>query len=261
MIHNLTAQQQSPLTGRHKELHQLWNLLEASMTGRTHVVFVSGEPGIGKSRLLQEMAIRAEEVGAIVLRGGASEAEGMPPYLPFLEALGGYIRATPPEQLRAQAGSMAPILTTILPELAVVLGNLPVSYPLPADQARLRLYEAVGMFLASLTSAAPLVLLLDDLQWADPASLDLLRHVVRQQSTARLLILGAYRAGELASNLALERTLLDLNRARLLTSLTIGPLVEEEIAELAAARLGLPIDHEVARFLHMHSEGNPFFAE
>ena len=103
MIHNLTAQQQSPLTGRHKELHQLWNLFEASMTGRTHVVFVSGEPGIGKSRLLQEMAIRAEEVGAIVLRGGASEAEGMPPYLPFLEALGGYIRAAPREQLRAQA--------------------------------------------------------------------------------------------------------------------------------------------------------------
>ena len=93
MIQNLAAQQQSPLTGRHKELHQLWNLFEASMTGRTHVVFVSGEPGIGKSRLLQEMAIRAEEVGALVLRGGASEAEGMPPYLPFLEALGGYIRA------------------------------------------------------------------------------------------------------------------------------------------------------------------------
>ena len=120
------------------------------MTGRTHVVFVSGEPGIGKSRLLQEMAIRAEEVGAIVLRGGASEAEGMPPYLPFLEALGGYIRAAPREQLRTQAGPMAPILATILPELAVVLGKLPDSYPLPADQARLRLYEAVGMFLASL---------------------------------------------------------------------------------------------------------------
>ncbi|MFL5653762.1 MAG: ATP-binding protein [Ktedonobacteraceae bacterium] len=261
MIQNLAAQQQSPLTGRHKELRQLWNLFEASMTGRTHVVFVSGEPGIGKSRLLQEMAIRAEEVGAIVLCGEASEAEGMPPYLPFLEALGGYIRAAPREQLRTQAGPMAPFLATILPELAMVLGELPGSYPLPADQARLRLYEAVGMFLASLTSAAPLVLLLDDLQWADPASLDLLRHVVRQQSTARLLILGAYRAGELASNLALERTLLDLNRARLLTSLTIGPLVEEEIAELAAARLGLPVEHGLARFLHMHSEGNPFFAE
>jgi predicted ATPase len=236
-------------------LHQLWNLFEASTTDHTHVVFVSGEPAIGKTRLLQEVAIRAEEVGALVLRGGASEAEGMPPYLPFLEALGGYIRAAPREQLRTQAGPMAPILATILPDLAMVLGELPGSYPLPADQARLRLYEAVGIFLASLTSTAPLVLLLDDLQWADPASLDLLRHVVRQQSTARLLILGAYRAGELASNLALERTLLDLNRARLLTSLTIGPLMEEEIAALAEARLGLPVEHGMARFLQVHSGG------
>src|SRR5438309_11045191 len=98
-MQKLTAPEQSPLTGRQLELHQLWNLFEASTTGHTHVVFVSGEPGIGKSRLLQEMAIRAEEAGALVLRGGASEAEGMPPYLPFLEALGSYIRATPPEQL------------------------------------------------------------------------------------------------------------------------------------------------------------------
>ena len=261
MIHKLASHQKSPLTGRQRELHQLWNLFEASATGQTHVVFVSGEPGIGKTRLLQEMAIRVEEAGALVLRGGASEAEGMPPYLPFLEALGSYIRAALPEQLREQAGSMAPVLATILPELSVALGELSGSYPLPADQTRLRLFEAVGMFLASLTSTAPLVLLLDDLQWADPATLDLLRHVARQQATSRFLILGAYRAGELVSNPALERTLLDLNRARLLTSLTIGPLVEEEIATLAAARLSSPADPGVARLLHAHSEGNPFFAE
>ena len=261
MIHNQAVQQQSPLTGRQRELHHLWELFEASTTGHTHVVFVSGEPGIGKSRLLQEIAIRAKEVGALVLLGGASEAEGMPPYLPFLEALGSYIRATPPELVRDQAGSMAPVLATILPELTVALGDLPGSYPLPAEQARLRLFEAVGMFLASLPSTAPLVLLLDDLQWVDPATLDLLRHVARQQSTARLLILGAYRAGELVSNPALERALLDLHRARLLTSLTLGPLVEEELAALARALLGLPVDPGVARLLHVHSEGNPFFAE
>src|SRR5690349_11691086 len=125
MIHNQIVQKQSPLTGRQRELHQLWDLFEASTTGHTHVMFVSGEPGIGKSRLLQEMAVRAEQSGALVLRGGASEAEGMPPYLPFLEALGSYIRAAPHEQLRAQAGSMAPVLATILPDLTVALGALP----------------------------------------------------------------------------------------------------------------------------------------
>src|SRR2546429_658175 len=91
-MQKLTAPEQSPLTGRQLELHQLWNLFEASTTGHTHVVFVGGEPGIGKTRLLQEVAARIEQGSALVLRGGASEAEGMPPYLPFLEALGQHIR-------------------------------------------------------------------------------------------------------------------------------------------------------------------------
>jgi predicted ATPase len=181
----------SLLVGRQQEFAVLWSQFEETRTGHTRVALVAGEPGIGKTRLLNEVAERAEQVGALVLRGGTSEAEGMPPYLPFLEALGGYIRAAPPEQLRAQTGSMAAILATILPELTLVLGELPISYPLPAEQARLRLYEAVGLFLAAIATAAPLVLMFDDLQWADAASLDLLRHVARQQSTARLLILGA----------------------------------------------------------------------
>jgi DNA-binding CsgD family transcriptional regulator len=156
---------------------------------------------------------------------------------------------------------MAQVLATIMPELTMALGELPGSYPLPPEQARLRLFEAVGMFLAAIATTTPLVLLLDDLQWADPASLDLLRHVARQQFTARLLILGAYRTGELVNNPALERTLLDLNRARMLTSLSISPLTEGEIAALAGVRLGLPVDPALARLLHIHSEGNPFFAE
>src|SRR5205823_9605556 len=110
-----TVHQQSPLTGRQLELHRLWDLFEVSMAGQTQVVFISGEPGIGKSRLLQEMAIRAEEVGALVLRGGASEAEGMPPYLPFLEVLGQHIRTATPDELREQTSSLGSVLATILP--------------------------------------------------------------------------------------------------------------------------------------------------
>src|SRR5215471_2269327 len=199
-MQKLTAQQQSPLMGRRKELDQLWTLFEASTTGHTHVVFVSGEPGIGKSRLLQEMAIRAEEVGALVLRGGASEAEGMPPYLAFLEALGQYIRATAPDTLREQTGVMASVLATILPELEVALGSLPSSYSLPPEQARLRLYEAVGDFLAAIATPHGLVLLLDDLQWADSATLDLLCYVAQHQAASRICFLGAYRSDELTNH-------------------------------------------------------------
>ena len=220
-----------------------------------------GEPGIGKTRLLHEVATRAEQGIVLVLRGGASEAEGMPPYLPFLEALGGYIRTAPREQLRAQVGSVAPLLATILPELRGALGEVPPGYRLPAEQARLRLFEAVGIFISALATTAPIVLLLDDLHWADPTSLDLLCHLARQCSTSRLLLVGAYRSDALADHPALERALLELTRLRVLTSLSLGPLSEAEVANLAQSALGNLIDQQTAQLLHTHSEGNPFFVE
>src|SRR5205807_2568871 len=116
------------LVGRQRELATLWSRFEQTTAGRLHVTLVAGEAGIGKTRLLHEVAARAEQAGGLVLRGGASEAEGMPPYLPFLEALGGYIRTAPREQLRPQIDPVAPILATILPEVSRHLDKLTPSY-------------------------------------------------------------------------------------------------------------------------------------
>ncbi len=116
------------LVGRRRELSSLWNQFEESLTGQLRVALVAGEPGIGKTRLVREVARRAEQMGVLVLYGGASEAEGMPPYLPFLEALGQYIRATAPDALRTQTGAMASVLATILPELSLRMGELPINY-------------------------------------------------------------------------------------------------------------------------------------
>jgi len=207
------------------------------------------------------VAARASRAGLTVLYGGASEAAGMPPYLPFLEALGHFIRTTPTEVLREQVGSDATILTSLFPELAARLKTVPPSYTLPADQARLRLYQAVGAFLATIAAEDGLVLIFDDLQWADSSSLDLITQVVRQQPTARLLFLIACRVGDIALNPALERTVAELNHLRALTTLALAPLVEEEIATLATAYLGGPVEPGTSRLLHAHSEGNPFFAE
>jgi predicted ATPase len=193
-----SSQEQPPrgdvFAGRERELAVLWERYLAADAGRASVVLVAGEPGIGKSRLLVKLVGQAEAAGAVVLRGGASEAAGMPPYLPFLEAVGGYIRAAEPERLREQIGAEAAVLATIFPEVELRLGELPASYPLPVEQARLRLFEAVTGFLAAIAAGSPVVLVLDDLHWADAASLDLLVHVARRAGTARLLIAGGYRA-------------------------------------------------------------------
>ncbi len=249
------------LVGRQRELNTLWSQFEKTTAGRLHVTLVAGEPGIGKTRLLNEIAEHAEQVGGLVLRGGASEAEGMPPYLPFLEALGGYIRTAPLEQLRAQADPIAPILATILPELPRQLGELTPSYPLPPEQARLRLYEAVGLFLSTIAVSRPLLLLLDDLHWADTATLDLLCHMAQHQAASRLCILGAYRSNELASRPALERSILNLTRNRQLMTLALQPLNETGVAELITHLLGVPPDHLLSQRLWKESEGNPFFLE
>ena len=137
----------SPLVGRTGELALIMDSYELAKSGHAHVVLVTGEPGIGKTRLLDEIAHWAFRDETIVLRGGASEAEGMPPYLPFLEALGQYIHITPADELRRHITPRLRILTSILPELAMYLDDLPTAYLLPPEQALLRLYEALGSFL------------------------------------------------------------------------------------------------------------------
>jgi DNA-binding NarL/FixJ family response regulator len=247
--------------GRQREFAALWRAYETAAAGHASVVLVVGEPGIGKTRLLEALAAQVTSAGATVLRGGSSEAAGMPPYLPFLEALGQHIRATPSDTLRAQTSALAPILATILPDLASRLGELPPGYPLPPEQARLRLYEAVGALLAAITAVRPLVLILDDLHWADPASLDLLCHIARHQTDARLLIAGAYREGDAEENPAFGRAVAELTRLRVLNTVAVGPLPAAALADLAAVYLGAPLDPAAGMLLSKRSEGNPFFAE
>jgi predicted ATPase len=191
---------------------------EATEEGRARVVLLTGEPGMGKTRLLEEVAIQFAQNGAVVLRGNATESEGMPPFLPFLEALGRYIRENSQDQLRAQVAPVPQILASLLPELSVYLPNLLDSLPVPPEQARFRLYEAIGTFLETISGQHALVLILDDLHWADTASLDLLLHLAHYQSYWHLLIIGAYRESEVDGNPALARTLAELSRQRVLTT-------------------------------------------
>jgi DNA-binding CsgD family transcriptional regulator len=249
------------IVGRQRELTLVMNQYEAAKHGQAQVLLLAGDPGIGKTRLLDEIASRAAKDGATILGGGASEAEGMPPYLPFVEALGRYIQVTPLDQLRTHVAAEPQVLATLLPELITRLGELPVSAPLPPEQARFRLYEAIGMFLAAIGAPHALVLTLDDLQWADTASFDLLCHVARHQPNARLLVMGAYRESEVAHHSALARTLTELTRQRVLTTVTIGPLSAVETGMLAESKLSGALQPGVNALLHTHSEGNPFFAE
>lgn len=247
--------------GREQEKAVALQLFEFAASGSLRVLLFGGEPGIGKTALVRQIEEHARLRTVTVMSGGASQAEGMPPYLPLLEALGPYVRDTPPEVLREQVGPWAGSLDVILPELTARMEAVPTGYPLPPDQARLRLFEGLGAFLAAIGTAHPLVLLLDDLQWCDQSTVDLLCHVTRRQPAARLLLVGAYREGEAEENVALQRAIAELRRQRCLTTIRLGPLSAEEMGQLAAGQLGAPASAELRSTLHAGSEGNPFFAE
>jgi DNA-binding CsgD family transcriptional regulator/tetratricopeptide (TPR) repeat protein len=185
----------------------------------------------------------------------------MPPYLPFLEALGEYVAVAPGNQLRAQVEPHAASLASLFPEIALRLAPLPAVYALSPEQERFRLYEAVAAFLAAIAAQGAVVLLLDDLHWADAATCDLLTHIASRLRSARLLIVGAYREGEAVENEAFVRTLAELNRRRLLGALSLHPLDPEESQALATHLLCGEVAPDVAALLRRQGEGNPFFLE
>src|SRR5579872_186841 len=194
--------------GRQWELALLQRELDMAVSGQLRVLGVSGDPGIGKTRLLSQLSQVAIARGMTVLQGGASEAEGMPAYLPFLEALISFVRTADTSRLVECAGGEVAILSTVLPEIAQRLGPSTVPYQLPHDQARLRLFEALTSFLSAIAAPSGLLLILDDIHWGDPSTLDLLIHLARRQPAARILLAVAYRTAEARENPAVHRALI-----------------------------------------------------
>jgi DNA-binding CsgD family transcriptional regulator len=255
----------APLVGRQRELAALAEVLAEVRTGHTSVVLLSGEPGIGKSRLLEEFPTSGGVGEGTVLRGGAAAAEGVPPYLPLLEALGEYVALATPDDLRRGLGADMAVLAQLLPEITTRLGQSPDRIALlGAEQEVARLHEVVVAFLADIAATrGPLILVLDDMQWADPASCDLLLHVCRRLAArdAAVLVLGAYRDAEASGNPALERLIGELNRRRLLVPFTLRRLERDESRQLAMGLLRGELTEDVSSVIHDQGEGNPFFEE
>lgn len=250
-----------PLVGRAEELSSLVDALEEARSGRAIVVLIRGEPGIGKSRLLDELTSDPAAARAQVLRGGATEADGMPPYFPIIEALGTYFAPAPDANLQQVLGARAAMLLPLLPGLAARLEVPPLAAELPPEQERFRLFEALAEVLGSLAAERPLILALEDLQWIDAATADLLVHLARRLRSERLLILGTYRTGEADRNDAFVRARSEIARLRILREIELRRLDPDASRALLAGVLGALPSPDLASLVHGQGEGNPFYEE
>jgi DNA-binding NarL/FixJ family response regulator/tetratricopeptide (TPR) repeat protein len=239
------------LVGRTDELDALERALDELDRGRSGALELVGEPGIGKTRLLRELAARAELRGQLVLSGSASELERDLPFSVFVDALDEYVEGLDPKQLAPLADDVRAELAHVLPSLSELAGGR----ELALQHERYRSHRAVRALLEQLAERSPLVLVLDDLHWADSASVELLGALLRRPPAAAVLIAVARRPRHLPERLsaALERA----QRAGALTGIDLGALTPDEARELLGDTVGLA-DVTV---LYEESGGNPFYLE
>jgi DNA-binding SARP family transcriptional activator len=255
----LGARTAGVFVGRERELAELLAGLEDVLSGRGRLFLISGEPGIGKSRLADELANRASLRGAQLLVGRAWEAGGAPAFWPWVQALRTLVRESDPEVLRAELGARVPDLAQLVPELRERLPGLPEPSSLDSEDARFRLFDAVASFLRATAETEPLLLVLDDLHAADEPSLLLLQFLARELASSRLLVVGAYRDVDPTLAHPLAYALTELAREPVTRSLILGGLAEGDVARFIAETTEHVPMAALVEAVFGESQGNPLF--
>jgi class 3 adenylate cyclase/tetratricopeptide (TPR) repeat protein len=246
---------------REAEMERLEQLWKEVVAGELRLALLAGEPGVGKTRLAAELAGRVYELGVTVLAGRCDEDLGVP-YQPFVEALRHFVDHVPAEELASRLGRYGGELVRLVPEAEGVPGLAPPLHSDPETE-RYRLFDAVAAWLAAASRDEPILLVLDDLQWAAGPTLLLLRHLVSRRSDAtRLLVVGTYRDTELTHDHPLVEVLADLRRQEGVERFSLTGLDQSGVASFMERRMGRTLADEelpLARAIYQETEGNPFF--
>ena len=243
------------------EMSRLLACFDDAAAGRGGVVLLAGEPGIGKSHALRQLADAARASSAVVLAGRCVEGAWVPPFRPFAEAITGYGELVSPRRLAADLGPAGSALARIAPRLSELLPDLGPPPALQPDEERFRLLDAAAQFFTALSARATVLLVLDDLHWADAGTAMMMRHVARSCGHRRLLIAGAYRTTEMASQDPLADALGALQAETECTAIRLRALDTEAIGQLVAAEAGAPVSPSLITAIAAHTGGNPFFAK
>jgi class 3 adenylate cyclase/tetratricopeptide (TPR) repeat protein len=249
--------------GRARELATMVPACAQALTGdRRRLVLLAGDPGTGKSALAAELARRLQaEAGALVLHGGCDE-ELRPPYQPFAQALRHLVRYAPTTVLDDYVRRHGGDLNVLVPELAERLGRLPSPRWTAEVSDRYLLFTAVTGLLETVLEQHPVVLVLDDLQWADRGTLLMLRHLLVASELTNIVVIATFRDSDIDPATDLPDLLAELHRIEGVHRMDVAGLAADELYELVCDMLsGSTRDpFSVARAVNLETEGNPFFA-
>jgi ATP/maltotriose-dependent transcriptional regulator MalT len=240
-------------------MRELRSVLDHAFSGRGRLVMLAGEAGIGKTRTAQQLASCAEGEGARVLWGRCYEEEDSPPYWPWTQILQSLVRDKSAEQIILDFGHNAADIAQMAPELREKLPDLKRTPILDPAQARFRFFNSVTSALENAARVRPLVLILDDLHWADKSSLRLLQFLARRLGGHCILIIGIYRDAEISRQHPLSDTLAQLAREPVFLRLALQGLSREDTGYFIGAMAGIRANRRVIDAIYSHTEGNPFF--
>jgi DNA-binding CsgD family transcriptional regulator len=242
--------QRDRMVGRDAEFAELVGLLDAAAAGRPAVALVGGDAGVGKTRLVTELAAEAENRGFAVLSGRCAELGDAVPYLPLADAL----RDARPGGALLEALAARPVLNRLLPDQTGLGADEP-------GLAKQQMFGAILGLLTDLAQTTPVLLVLEDLHWADASTRDLVTFLTRVLHAERLALVGTYRTDDLHRRHPLRPLLAELARLPGVLSLSLRPLADAAIAEHLSALAGHPIDAAAIGRMIERAEGNPYYAE
>ncbi len=248
----------SDFVGRQGALERLDLAFEDTLAGRGRIVLLTGEPGIGKTRTAEQLLERAEGRAAAYV-GRCFEGEGAPAYWPFVQILRSLSEEVDERQLAANLGVGAADILPLVPELAGALPQVPAPEPLEGEQARFRLFDSFAGFLRRCAAQRPLLLILDDLHWADRDSAQLVGFLAAALHDVSVLIVGTYRDVDVRREHPLRSVLGDLARMSHCERITLRGLDNPDVEELVSRMTGETVGDRLSSAITELTEGNPFF--